>query len=265
MRGLELPAQFLMAYFLIHFRFVGMMFLSPLFTTMSMPMPFRLLCAVILTMAAAGPMNGAVAASIIPLALFDSWISVSIVLLREFLIGVALALLAALPLTALQVAGEKAATSMGFSMANVMDPMSMQQMPLIAQLQFMVGLWFYFRWNGHLLMVQSVVESLRLIPLARMSLVPMSDMSIGAWLTGLLNVAIRMVLPFYCALLLADVGLGFLARTVPQMNIFVLGLPIKVALGFFVLAVALPLTVEMIFDRVEPWIEFAIASATALR
>jgi len=265
MRGLELPAQLLMAYFLIHFRFIGMMVASPLFMTMAMPAPFRFMCAVILTVASAGSMNSAVAASVIPLVLFDSWLSASAVLLREFLIGVALGVLAALPLWALQVAGEKAATSMGFSMANVMDPTSMQQMPLLAQLQFMVGLWFYFRWNGHLLMVQSVVESLRLIPLARLTLLPMSDMSIGAWLTGLLNIALRMVLPFYCALLLADVGLGFLARTVPQMNIFVMGLPLKVALGFFVLAVALPLAVELIFDRVEPWIEFALASATAFR
>jgi len=265
MRGLDLPAQLLMAYFVIHFRFIGMMFASPLFNSMPMPMPFRFLCAVILTVASAGSMNTAVASSVIPLALFDSWISVSVVLLREFLIGVALGLLAALPLSALQVAGEKAATSMGFSMASVVDPTSMQQMPLLAQLHFMVGLWFYFRWNGHLLMVQSVVESLRLIPLASMSLLPINDMSIGVWLTGLLNIAMRMVLPFYCALLLADVGLGFLARTVPQMNIFVLGLPIKVALGFFVLVVALPLAVELIFNHVEPWIEFAIASATAFR
>ena len=48
---------------------------------------------------------------------------------------------------------------------------------------------------------------------------------------------------------LADVGLGFLARTVPQMNIFVLGLPIKVALGFLVLAAALPLVVDLIYTQ----------------
>ena len=242
-----------------------MMFSSPLFTTMAIPMPFRFLCAVILTVASAGAVNGAVAISVIPMVLFESWISISLVLLREFLVGVALGLLAALPLMALQVAGEKIGTSMGFSMASVMDPTTQQQSSLISQLQFMVGLWFYFRWNGHLLMVQSVVESLRIIPLAKMSFIPVTDMSLDQWLTELFTMALRMVLPFYCALLLADVGLGFLARTVPQMNIFILGLPLKVALGFFVLIVTLPLTVEMIFGYVEPWIEYALASATAWR
>jgi flagellar biosynthetic protein FliR len=65
--------------------------------------------------------------------------------------------------------------------------------------------------------------------------------------------------------LLADIGLGFLARTVPQMNIFILGLPIKLALGLFVLAAVLPLTVEMVYEQVERWIGFALASATAWR
>jgi flagellar biosynthetic protein FliR len=77
--------------------------------------------------------------------------------------------------------------------------------------------------------------------------------------------AIKIVVPFYCALLLADIGLGFLARTVPQMNIFILGLPIKLALGFFVLTVALPLTVDMIYEYLEPWIGFALSSAMAWR
>ena len=68
-----------------------------------------------------------------------------------------------------------------------------------------------------------------------------------------------MTIPFYCALVLSDIGLGFLARTVPQMNIFVVGLPVKVMLGFMVLAVALPLAMDFIFTKFEHWIEFALA------
>ena len=65
--------------------------------------------------------------------------------------------------------------------------------------------------------------------------------------------------------LLADVGLGFLARTVPQMNIFVLGLPLKIALGFFVLMVVLPVTVEIMAEQMETYVEFALRGATAWR
>jgi len=265
MRGLEIPAQFLMAYFLIHFRFIGLMFTSPLFMATAIPAPFRYLFAVMLTVASAGAVNGAVGASVIPIVLFDSAITVTIMVLREFLIGVALGLLTALPLTALQIAGERIGMSMAMAMANVMDPTTQQQASIIGQLKFTIGLWFYFHWNGHLLLIQSVVESVRFIPLARLSFVPATDMSIGLWLTGLFFLALRIVIPFYGALMVADIGLGFLSRTVPQMNIFVLGLPLKVALGFFVLMVTLPLTVELIFGYMERWIEFALISAAAFR
>lgn len=60
-------------------------------------------------------------------------------------------------------------------------------------------------------------------------------------------------------------GLGFLARTVPQMNIFVLGLPLKIALGFFVLMVVLPVTVEIMAEQMETYVEFALRGATAWR
>ena len=59
--------------------------------------------------------------------------------------------------------------------------------------------------------------------------------------------------------MLSDVGLGFLARTVPQMNIFVVGLPVKVMLGFMVLAAVIPLMMDLIHANFERWIEFALS------
>ncbi|MDR1378206.1 MAG: flagellar biosynthetic protein FliR [Synergistaceae bacterium] len=265
MRPFEVPVQLLIVYFLIHLRFVGMLFTSPLFLATAMPIPFRFLCAALLTMASAGALGNKLETFYVPIVLFESWISIFILALRELMIGTALGLLTALPLTALQVSGEQIGTAMGISMASVMDPLTQRQSSILDQMQFLVGLWFYFRWNGHLLMIQAVVESLSLVPLAKLSLVPASDMALGEWFSGVFHLALEIVIPFYCALLLADVGLGFLARTVPQMNIFVLGLPLKLALGFFVLTLALPLCVDLIYDHIERWIQFALSSATAWR
>lgn len=261
MRGIELPAQLLVVYLLVHLRFVGMVFASPVFTATMSPTAFRYLCAVLLTAASAG----AVQSVQVPLVLFESPLTLSLLALRELLVGVALGFLASLPLPALNTAGEQIGMAMGFSMAQVVDPMTQSQSSIMGQLHFLVGLWFYFRWNGHLLMVQSVVESLRLVPLGRLAPFPVGDMSLGFWLQGLFVLAMRLVIPFYCALVLADVGLGFLARTVPQMNIFVLGLPIKVALGFLVLTAALPLAVDLVYAQLERWIEFALRSVAAWR
>lgn len=255
MKGLELPAQLVMLYLLLHLRFVGLMFSSPIFTATLTPTPFRYLFAVMLTVCSVGilkPEN-------IPLIYLDEVIFIAAICLRELVIGIALGFIASLPLYALRVAGEQTGSMIGFSMAQIMDPTTQSESSLIGQLHFLIAMWFYFRWNGHLLMVQALVETLKLVPPGQISLFPAGDLSLGTWLQNIFVLGIRMVVPFYCALVLSDVGLGFLARTVPQMNIFVVGLPVKVMLGFMVLAAIVPLIMDMIRGQMERWLEFALA------
>jgi len=178
----------------------------------------------------------------------------------------ALGFLAFLPLRALHIAGDQTGMSMALAMASVMDPISQNQVSVIGQMHIFLGFWFYFHWNGHLLIIQSVIESLQLIPPAGgLSFFASNDMSLGLWIQEAFRLALRMVIPFYCSIMLADVSLGFLARTVPQMNVFVLGLPLKVGLGFFVLMMILPLLVDVLYENMERYIEFALRSLTAFR
>ena len=254
MRGLELPAQLVMLYMLLHLRYVGLMFSSPIFTATMSPMPFRYIFAVMLTVCSLGVIK----TESIQLIYFDEVIFIAAICLRELIIGVALGFISALPLYALRVAGEQIGSVIGFSMAQIMDPTTQQETSILGQLHFLVAMWFYFRWNGHLLMVQALIETLKLVPPGQISLFPSGDLSLGTWLQNLFILGMRIVIPYYCAVVLSDVGLGFLARTVPQMNIFVVGLPVKVMLGFMVLAAVLPLTMDLIFNNFERWIEFAI-------
>lgn len=260
MNGLEIPAQVLVVYALVFVRFVAIIETGTLFRAISAPAPFKFFFAAVLAMACVPSVKIEV-----PLVLFDSWLSIALLATREFFIGMVLGLLAFLPLTALHIAGDQTGTAMGLSMASVMDPLSNAQVSIVGQLQIFVGFWFYFHWNGHLLMVQSVIESLRLVPPTGLSFFVPSDMNIGQWLTELFKLAIRMLIPFYCSVLLADVGLGFLARTVPQMNIFVLGMPLKIGLGMFVLVAVFPYMIDVLYENMERYFEFALASITAFR
>ncbi|MDI9371076.1 MAG: flagellar biosynthetic protein FliR [Synergistaceae bacterium] len=250
----------LVFYLLTGIRFTGMMFTAPIFFASASPIQLRFWTAFILTLIAAGAMRADV-----PLVLFEDWTSIVVLAIRELLIGALTGFLAALPLYVLQISGELIGISMGLSMLSVMDPLSQVQVSIIGQLQFLVGMWFYFKWNGHLLMTQAIVESLTLVPPGKLALAAAWDMGLGAWLEQAFVLSLRFVLPFYGAILLADTGLGFLARTVPQMNIFVLGLPLKITLGFFVLMVVLPETVDLMTDNIERFIEFALMGITAWR
>ena len=255
MRGLELPAQLVMIYLLLHLRFIGLMFSSPLFTATLTPAPFRYIFAVMLTVCSVGIIK----TNEIPLIYFDEVIFIAAICLREIMIGIALGFISSLPLFALRVAGEQTGSIMGFSMAQMMDPTTQQETSIIGQLHFLIAMWFYFRWNGHLLMVQALIETLKLVPPGQISLFPAGDLSLGTWLQNVFILGMRMVVPFYCALVLSDIGLGFLARTVPQMNIFVVGLPVKVMLGFMILAAVIPLVMDLVHANIERWIEFALS------
>ena len=255
MKGLELPSQLLAVYMLLHLRYIGLVFSSPVFTSTMPPTPYRYMFVVMLTACSVGIIK----TEEIPMIYFDEVIFIAVVCLRELLIGIALGFVSALPLYALRVAGEQTGTAMGFSMAQIMDPTTQNETTLIGQLNFFAAMWLYFRWNGHLLMIQAVIESLKLVPPGQISLFPAGDMQLGSWLQSLFTIGIRIVIPFYCALVVSDVGLGFLARTVPQMNIFVVGLPVKVMLGFMVLAAVLPLAMDLVYTQFEHWIEFALS------
>lgn len=255
MRGLELPSQLLAIYLLLHLRYIGLVFSSPVFTSTMPPTPYRYMFVVMLTLCSVGIIK----TEEIPMIYFDEVIFIAAVCIRELLIGIALGFISALPIFALRIAGEQTGTTMGFSMAQVMDPTTQSESSLLGQLHSYSALWLYFKWNGHLLMIQAVIESLKLVPPGQISLFPSGDMQLGVWLQQLFLLGIRMVVPFYCAIVLSDIGLGFLARTVPQMNIFVVGLPVKVMLGFMVLAAIIPLAMDLIYTKFEHWIEFALS------
>jgi len=256
---LALPANVLLVYFLVFIRYVALFEASTLFSSVYAPPAFRFLFCALLSMGSVNTANLS-----IPLFYFENWTSILILAIREFAIGYLLGLLAFLPLTALHIAGDQTGTVIGLAMASTLDPLSQSQVSVIGQMHIFLGFWFYFHWNGHLLIIQSVIESLQLIPpAADLSFFASGDMSLGLWIQEAFELALRMVIPFYCSILLADVGLGFLARTVPQMNIFVLGLPLKIGLGFFVLWILLPYIVDILYENVERYIEFALSSITA--
>ena len=261
MTELALPVNVMLVYLLVFIRYAALIEASSLLSAVNAPPAYRFFFSALLSMGSVSS-----AQLTIPLVLFESWISIVVISLREFVIGWLMGLLAFLPLTALHIAGEKTGVSMGLAMASVMDPLSQSQISIIGQMHIFLGFWFYFHWNGHLLIIQSVIESLQLIPPAGgLSFFVSNDMSLGLWMQEAFILAVRMLIPFYCTIMLADIGLGFLARTVPQMNIFVLGLPLKMGLGFFVLLMVLPLIVDVLYENMERYIEFALRSITAFR
>jgi len=140
----------------------------------------------------------------------------------------------------------------GFAIVNVMDPTSGQQIPLIGSFLYNLSVIVFLVTNGHHMVIASLVESFHSIPLLNldpsMSL-PMIilDFTAGIFLTGM-----KIAMPVTFSILLTNTGLGILARTMPQLNIFVVGLPMHIAIGLSMLMMLIPfyvLFLDVVFNE----------------
>lgn len=247
-------------YILVSLRFLGLLYVAPALVGASFPVAFvfwlSAFLSVIVVPSLGGSIHEAVFSGVFPLFLAGA---------RELLVGSFLGFVSACPFYVLQVAGRMIGTSMGLAMVSVLDPISQEEESIVGQFQLLVGLWFFLYWNGHMLLVKAVAESFRLLPLGGLGFTLSGDMGLAKWAGDLFSMAFMVSIPFYGALLLADIGLGFLARTVPQMNVFILGLPIKIGLGLFLLMVLLPPIVDILHGRIEPFLRLALVGLGAWR
>ncbi|VBB08080.1 type iii secretion system inner membrane r protein [Lucifera butyrica] len=174
-----------------------------------------------------------------------------IAVVEEFLLGLIFGFASSLVFQAVQAAGTLLDMQIGFGMVNVIDPQSSQQLPLLGNFKYILALLVFLAINGHHVLITALFSSFKLIPpLETVFRVSMSDQIVDM-VGEFFVIAVKISLPVLAAVYLTDVALGILARTMPQMNIFVVGIPVKIAVGLFVLSLAIPFYVvflEVVFN-----------------
>jgi flagellar biosynthetic protein FliR len=165
-------------------------------------------------------------------------------IIREVLIGVLLGFTAYLFFTAVQIAGSFIDIQMGLGIANVIDPMTGAQSPLIGNFKFILAMLLFLTFNGHHYMIDGFMKSYEWIPLNNELFASIQRGVVHEFLlrsfANVFSLALQMSAPLVVALFLTDVGLGILSKTAPQFNIFVVGVPIKIIVGFLLLILVLP-------------------------
>jgi flagellar biosynthetic protein FliR len=245
---------------MISVRFLGMILTASVFLLPSIPNPVKfwlsVMLAIIVTPVAGASIPGAALGSLAFSLLMAG---------REFLIGAAIGFISSMPLYALQASGFIDGTLMGLNMMNVFDPTSQTQVSVLAQMKYMLAIWFYLHWDGHILLVRALRESVRLVPIG-IALWPAPEwMPWIDWVQNSFLIAAKISLPVFGAVILAEVGLGFVARTVPQMNVFILGIPLKIGIGLFVLLTILPGTVDIFHGEIERAVLWALEGIHFMR
>lgn len=164
----------------------------------------------------------------------------------EVSIGALIGFAARLLLTGVSMAGEVAGFQMGLSIANIFDPTSQTQVALIGQIQTIFALFLLVVMDGHHLLIQAVIASYAEVPpgaldLSRPLFDQMVQMGGAVFLTGL-----KIGSPLIVALMAANFSIGLMARSVPQVNVIVVGFPFTIALGLMLLALGFPFFIEAV-------------------
>jgi flagellar biosynthetic protein FliR len=153
---------------------------------------------------------------------------------RQILIGFTLGLIFQVASAALVVAGQAISGSMGLSMANMVDP-NMGSVPVLSALFNIMGTLVFLGMGGHLIVFGLVIESFKLLPIGQPFF---SQDMLGKminWSSMMFLGALLIALPVMMTLLFINVGLGFVARAAPSLNIFTVGFPALILTGFIVM------------------------------
>jgi flagellar biosynthesis protein FliR len=167
-----------------------------------------------------------------------------LLILREILVGVLLGFLAYLFFTAVQIAGSFMDIQIGFGIANVIDPMTGASAPLLGNLKYMIAMLLFLSFDGHHYLLGAIINSYKWVPLnneifARIYSGQVSEFLLKSF-SAMFYLAFQLSAPVIAAMFLTDLGLGLLTRVAPQFNIFVVGAPLKMILGFLLLILLFP-------------------------
>ena len=180
---------------------------------------------------------------------FTSNAGLIIAVIKEVVIGLMLGLGTRIIFESFNWAGAVIGRQMGIAMANVMDPTSSGQIPIISQFWLLIVVVYFFTVDGHQMLFETLYRNFETIPVGTGVISNASGrilLNTGA--IAFLN-AFQFSAPAIVFLLMVDTAIAFTARIMPQMNIFMVTLPLKITTGLIVLVISLDMF-EMLFDIV---------------
>lgn len=213
-------------------RILGVIAVAPPFGNNAVPVAIKLGLGVMLTM---------IVAPTLPTSTLDPVSLPGILnILGQFLIGIAIGFVMRLAFAAIEFAGEVASLTMGLGFATFFDPMTHGRTSAISQYLVLMASLLMLSLNVHLSLIEALVMSFKTMP-ADVNVLHQFNFKLMAGLGAqIFSVGMQLSLPIVAALLLTNVALGILTRAAPQLNLFGIGFPITITVGFLMLGLITP-------------------------
>lgn len=166
--------------------------------------------------------------------------------LNEVSAGLTLGFLTSLCFSMVRLAGSVMDMQIGFSMMSTYDPTSNSNTTLIEHLLYWFTMIIFLIADGHHMLIKSLIQSFSAIKLGNFFLNQASINIIFKSFTEYFAISLQIAIPIILILLFTDLTMSLIARTVPQLNIMILGMPVKILIGFASISIALPIFLKMI-------------------
>ena len=225
MISISIPLLQLQTFFLIFLRIAAILMSMPIFSGNSIPVLLKFGLALSASF---------LCFPLLDLAVFPIMVNLSsfvVGAIGEILLGVIIGMAVNLIFTGLQIAGQLSGYQMGMALAEVIDPADGEQIPLLAQFFQIFAFLIFLSVNAHHWFLRALADSFHLVP-------PLGFKISGSLIAQLMHIAgnmfviaIKVGAPVITVLLLASIALGMVARTVPQMNVFFVAMPVKIMVG----------------------------------
>lgn len=228
----ELLQREVTAYLLPFLRIAGLIMVAPVFGARMVSMRVRVaLCA-------------ALAYLIVPLlpptpALEPLGLAATLVAAQEVVIGIAMGFTVQMVFDALVIGGQTMAMSMGLGFAMLVDPQRGVSVPVLSQFLVIMGILVFLALDGHLRLLELLVVSFTLLPIGQ-GFSQDGIWTLITWGTDMFAGALRLALPGVIALLVVNTAFGVMSRAAPTLNLFAVGFPVALLLGFVILLLNIP-------------------------
>ena len=237
-------------FILIFSRMMGMFFIAPMFSRNNIPATVKVGLSMIMSYI------------ILPFIISETELQVEtaefiFLIVKEVFTGFCIGLCANVIFNIFSAAGANADIQIGLSMAQMMDTSTGEQRTVTGQLFNAFAFLIFFAVDAHHLLIKAIVNSFKLLPINTINLYTDNFISFVIKLYGYVTVAsIQLVIPIIIVLFLGNVLLAFMSKVMPQMNVFIVGMPFKIIVGFMIFSFTLSSVKGIILEVLNKMMEY---------
>lgn len=222
-------------FILVLFRIGGVFAMAPLMGAMAIPFKVKALLVLLISM---------IVFPLVPPTPFEpgSLMELGIAVGGELVIGLSMGFIVTMVFVGIQFGAEMISYQMGFALARMIDPMTDISTTVLSQFYTLLATTIYVLMNGHLILIRSIAHTFKTIPIMAGVKHEVVLESLVKLLSESFQLGIRIAGPALVALFLSSLAMGFISRTMPQLNILAAGFPIRITLSLVLLVASLGMT-----------------------